>query len=88
MAEFRKKSLFIPGGLKPSDFYLYMQMQKYFNFNIKQVFVLGLRTMYACAHGGITREQLLNLAVSVNQDDLERDTEAVQYKELEKIITL
>ena len=68
--QYKRKYLTMP-GMKPSDFYLYTQVNKQFNFKLRDVCVLGLRMIYACAGGGITREQMLNMISSISQENLD-----------------
>lgn len=60
-------------GLKPSDYYLFNQEKEYFNFDMRQIVVLGLRCIYAGLHGQITAEQIKDMAYKIINEDLDRE---------------
>jgi len=81
------KKLWMP-GLKPSDYYLYNSMQKYFDLNMRQLFVLALRLIYAGATHPEFREWILRFAAEVKAEDLDRQLEGVEYQDIAKRMTL
>lgn len=80
-----QKRLWMP-GLKPSDYYLYNSMQQYFGFNMRQLFVLGNRLIYAGARHPEFREWILRMAAEVYAENLDVQTEKVEYEDIAKLM--
>jgi hypothetical protein len=74
-------------GLKPTDYFLYKEGKEFFNFDMRQLVVLGLRTVYAGLHGQITREQILNMAASIYGENMDQEPLETRptYREFSKI---
>lgn len=86
-AKYIAKRLNMP-GLKPTDYYLYASEKAYFGFDMRQLVVLGLRMVYACAGGQITREQMLNMASAILNENLDKEApDRPVYQELGKRLT-
>ncbi len=58
-------------GLKPSDYFLYKSMCQFFEFDLRDLVVLGLRYLYASAHDSSKKEQILQLAQRLKEEDLD-----------------
>jgi hypothetical protein len=83
---FLRKTLNMP-SLKPSDYFLYDQERKYFDFDMRELVVLGLRVIYACQHGQISRDQMLDFALQIKVEDLDLEDSRTRptYTEFSKI---
>ena len=73
-------------GLKPSDYYLYDQERKFFDFTMRALMVLGLRFIYSAASDPQQRSNLIHLANEIHQEDLDFETNRPVYKEFSKIM--
>jgi hypothetical protein len=79
-------------GLKPSDYFLYKSIRDYFfpytssTSSTREVFVLGLRLLYAVWHRPDLRDMVITLAGHIQQEDLDRDLESLVYKSLLEIV--
>lgn len=62
-------------GLKPSDWYLCSQEMEYFNMNLRQLVVLGIRFLYASQHDPVLKEQIARMAAQVYAEDLDLEEE-------------
>ncbi len=73
-------------GLKPSDYFLYAQMKTFFNFDMRQLFVLGLRYLYSSAYDEVQREKIRAVANMVCQDDLDIEKDRPTYVAFQKLM--
>lgn len=64
------RSLRMP-GLQPTDYFLFKETRQYFDFDMRQVVVLGLRLTYAMFHDKALRNMILEIAQQVKMDDLD-----------------
>ena len=72
-------------GLKPSDYFLFKQEREYFDMDMRELVVLGLRWVYAGWHDPVMREMIKTLAIGVKKDNLDVQVERIEYKEFGKI---
>jgi hypothetical protein len=63
-------------GLKPSDYYLFRSIRDYFNYDMRELVVLGLRYLYSNAHDPVQREKILYLANEVHAENLDVEDSA------------
>ena len=81
------RSLRMP-GLKPSDYYLFKESKALFNFDMRQVFILGLRLIYRCLFDARYRALLYELADEINKENLDIQDIKVVYENFSKIRAL
>jgi hypothetical protein len=73
-------------GLKPSDYFLFKEARAYFQYDMRQLFTLGLRLIYILMHNPGLREQILiPLSGEIANEDLDIQKEKVVYVEFSKI---
>jgi hypothetical protein len=74
-------------GLKPTDYFLYKEGKEFFNFDMRRLYVLGLRVLYAGLHGQISRDQILTMANTVFGENMDQEDPETRptYKEFSKI---
>lgn len=72
-------------GLKPSDYFLYKSEKDCFNFDMRQLFILGLRWIYAGVHEKNMRDMIFELANTIRLEDLDKEIDRPEYKDFIKL---
>ena len=72
-------------GLKPSDYFLYKSEKEFFDFDMRQLVVLGLRWIYAGFHEQEMRNMILALANQIKAEDLDLEKQRPEYKKLTQL---
>ena len=75
-------------GLKPSDYFLYKQEKDYFDFDMRELFVLGLRSIYSLCHDPAQRERILTLARTIKTENLDKEKDRPEYTFFQKVMEL
>ena len=75
-------------SLKPSDYYLFKEMKTYFNCNMQELLVLGIRLIYAGAHDPTFREWIINFITQIKQENLNYETKESrpEYKKFSQVM--
>ena len=73
-------------GLKVSDYFLFKEARAYFNYDMRELFTLGLRLIYIVMHNSKLKEEiLLPLANEIKNEDLDIQGEKKVYTKFNKI---
>lgn len=73
-------------GLKVSDYFLFKEARAYFNYDMRQLFTLGLRLIYMVMHNPELKQGiLLPLANKIANENLDIQEEKIVYTEFNKI---